>query len=350
MTTLSKALLLAALPLCHAGAVSPGDAFATHREGVLSGTVTAADGVRFGTARVRPISDSSASDTAARNKSRPLASANLLLRVMAERVEWPEALSEETRHALSEALAERLNLSATVRGPQIVWQAREAGRWVAVAALPEAEVQAVPRVTFAEARKLLLGEASWLAPHAPVEALLALHATHAPLPAAIDRAPWIEALTAARFATPRLSALPRLAGRAPLGADRPPTDPDFTAGQTAYAQGDLPAAYASFLASAERAWTYDALNMAGNDARRLGHHHEAVPLLLHAAFLRPTSPHPWVHLAFVAKARGEQTLCERCCQEAEKRAPDSWSVKQIARLRESVPPPPVTPKPIPLPQ
>ncbi len=308
------------------------EVFATHRAAILSGKM-AAEGFVFCVARVAPEDDSPLEEALAQEQAGLLASANLLLRLAAAGVTWPEALSGKERATLTATLAERLNLSVKVHGLQTIFQSREGKGWVAVAALPESEAKAVPHVTLPEAVRLLLSEESWLAPGVPVKALLALHATQKDPPKAVERTPWAAALSAAHFGTPRLRALPRLAGLAPLGWDAPPMDSDYAAGMAAYGQGDLQTAYAAFLASAERAWTYDALNMSGNVARRLGALNEAVPLLLHAAFLRPSGPHPWVHLAFVAKELGNDALCEQCCREAEARVPDSWSKEQLKRLR-----------------
>ena len=68
---------------------------------------------------------------------------------------------------------------------------------------------------------------------------------------------------------------------------------------------------------------------------------EGSPLLLHAAYLKPTSPYPWVHLAFVALHAGDAALAERCCAKAASLGPDDpWVRTQIANVRaKSVPPP-----------
>lgn len=337
MMTLSKSIPTVLFALFSVlGMAQEAEVFNRNAEAVLAGKLLAADGLHFGVARVVPEDDSVLEESIAKQQAILLASVHLLCRLAVERIVWPETLSERDQIALADFLTARLRLSATLKGLQTVAEIREGNAFVAVVALSEPAASAVPRLTFPEARAFLLEEEHWFDPTAPLDALLALHATQAPLPKAIDRTPWQSALDTATFPTPRLRALPRLAGRAPIGTAQPPSDSDFAMGQAAYARGELHSAYGAFLASAEHIWSYDALNMAGNVARRLGKNAEAVPLLLHAAYLCPTSPHPWVHLAFVAEALGSPTLAGHCCHAAETRSPDAWTIAQLNRLRKTM--------------
>ena len=344
MRTLSKLLLLTLLAPGCAMAATPGEIFAQAKPEILATAYVKKGGYRFGVARVRPATFAGIRGRRAPTQAWLYASTDLMAAIACEAIAWPDALPPETCRALERILCGRFGLSATVSGLTTVHSAREGDCWVCVVALPEGEAAKVPRLTFEAARARLLREEVLLAEGAPVEALIALRRTAGPMPEAIDRAPWEGLLAAATFATPRLKALPRLAGRYPLGSAEPPTDGDFAKGNEAFGRGDLPAAYAAFLASAERAWAFDALNMAGNVARRLpGHEAEAAALLLHAAYLKPTSPYPWVHLAFVALHAGDAALAERCCAKAESLGSDDpWVRTQIANVRAKTVPSPLS--------
>lgn len=341
----SKRLLLLTLALsaCVAHAATPGAVFEKYRDGILSGALSRVDGVCFAVGTARAVSSSKQAREAAPRKAALEASANLIQRLATERLIWPKELSDPTRQTLQGMLFRLLNVEATVSGFVTVHSEETSdGVWRTVVALPEGEAGKVPRVSFEEARQMLLQEGVVSrAEGKALDALIALRGTLGGMPAAVDRGPWEGALAAAEFGTPRLAALPRLAGRYPLGSAEMPTDADFAKGNEAFGKGDLEAAYAAFLASAGRAWTFDALNMAGNVARRLpGHEAEAVALLLHAAYLKPSSPYPWVHLAFVASRAGDLALAGRCCAKAEALgAGDAWVREQVAAVRKTLAPP-----------
>ena len=331
--------LMMGLSLCRVlcGA-TPGEVFAANRTEILAEESCAVGGYRFSCAVEEVASEDGDEREAAKQAAAFWASTGLVWGAMTERLEWPKELTPEHRRVLANALPALFPVSANVRGLTLVYEAFDGERCVAVAALPEEQLAALPRITFEMARDRLLAPELIYAPDAPIAALAALRALGEPLPAPIDRAPWVALLSKATFATPRLSALPRLAGCYPVGTDEPPTDEDWAQGFEAYRQGDLKTAYARFLASAERGYTSGALNMAGNVARRLGKNPEAVALLIHAAYLKPGAPYPWVHLAFVAKAEGDAALAERCCVQALERGPeDAWVVEQVAALRAPQP-------------
>ena len=273
MRTLSKLLLLTLLAPGCAMAATSGEIFAQAKAEILATAYVKKGGYRFGVARVRPTTFAGIRGRRAPTQAWLYASTDLMAAIACEAIAWSDALPPETCRALERILCGRLGLSATVSGLTTVHSAREGDCWVCVVALPESEAAKVPRLTFEEARARLLREEVLLAEGAPVEALIALRRTAGPMPEAIDRAPWEGLLAAAAFATPRLKALPRLAGRYPLGSAELPTDGEFAKGSEAFGRGDLPAAYAAFL-------------------RLPGHEAEAAALLLHAAYLKPTSPFP----------------------------------------------------------
>lgn len=327
--------LMMGLFLCRAlcGA-TPGEVFDANRAAILSEESCVIGGYRFSCAVEGVSSQDGDECEVAKEAAAFWASTGLVWGAVTERLEWPDALAPEHRRTLKHALAALVPVSVDVRGLTQVYADFDGRRWTAVAAVPEEQLASLPRITFEEARRRLLAPELIYAPDAPVEALAALRALEKSVPAPIDRAPWAALLSKAVFATPRLSALSRLAGRYPVGTVESPEDADYAQGLDAYGKGNLQSAYAGALASAERVYTFDALNMAGNVARRLGKHPEAAALLLHAAYLKPDSPYPWVHLAFVAKAEGDAALAERCCEQALERGPeDAWVVEQVAALR-----------------
>ncbi len=332
--------LLACLPLGLAFAMTPGEAFQANRNAILFGDCSEEDGVSFGVGRAKIRIDSASVRRAAKGQSHLQAMIGLLAKAAFGQVEWPETLDTEARAVLCDWLLYRLNLSATVGGIQTVYSEAEDGQWVTVVAVPSEALADVPRFTFEELCDHLLAPETLSDPDAPLEALLALRATLGPVPKPVDRKPWESLLAEAKFPSDSLNALPRLAGRYPLGTTERPTDDFYTKGNAAFAKKDVRGAYVAYLNSLTRGWSFAALNMAGNCARRLGRNAEAAALLLQAAYLKPESPYPWIHLAFVARAVGNEALCAQCADFAEERAGESaWTHEQLAVLRE--PPEPV---------
>lgn len=332
--------LLACLPLGLAFAMTPGEAFQANRNAILFGDCSEEDGVSFGVGRAKIRIDSASVRRAAKGQSHLQAMIGLLAKAAFGQVEWPETLDTEARAVLCDWLLYRLNLSATVGGIQTVYSEAEDGQWVTVVAVPSEALADVPRFTFEGLRDRLLTLETLSDPDAPLEALLALRATLGPVPEPVDRTPWEALLAQAKFPSDSLNALPRLAGRYPLGTVTRPNDDFYAKGNAAFAEKDVRGAYVAYLNSLTRGWSFAALNMAGNCARRLGRNAEAAALLLQAAYLKPESPYPWIHLAFVARAVGNEALCAQCADFAEERAGESaWTQKQLAVLRE--PPEPV---------
>ncbi len=323
-------------------AAHPSEVFSANRAQILATRVSVHGGIVYSVCRGVFEDESTIEEEIVKGGTELQATAQLLIGIRIQDLAWPKALGTATRVVLQDLLAQVLDVKTTISGLTTVYSEREGDVWVCVMALPEGEAGKVPRVSFEEARQMLLQEGVVSrAEGKALDALIALRGTLGDMPAAVDRGPWEGALAAATFGAPRLAALPRLAGRYPLGSAEMPTDADFAKGNDAFGKGDLEAAYAAFLASAGRAWTFDALNMAGNVARRLpGHEAEAVALLLHAAYLKPSSPYPWVHLAFVASREGDLALAGRCCAKAEALgAGDAWVREQVAAVRKTLAPP-----------
>lgn len=332
--------LLACLSLGTALAVTPGEVFQANRDTILLGECAEKDGFFFSVSRAKFRVNTLTGRKLAEDRSHVNASVGLLAQAAFSQVEWPDTLDAETRSVLRDWLLYRLNLSATVSGIQTVYSEEEDGQWVTVVAVPSKALADVPRFTFEELRDRLLTLETLSDPDAPLEALLALRATLGPVPKPVDRKPWESLLAEAKFPSDSLNALPRLAGRYPLGTTERPTDDFYTKGNAAFAKKDVRGAYVAYLNSLTRGWSFAALNMAGNCARRLGRNAEAAALLLQAAYLKPESPYPWIHLAFVARAVGDEALCAQCADRAEERAGESaWTHEQLAVLRE--PPEPV---------
>jgi hypothetical protein len=229
-----------------------------------------------------------------------------------------------------------LSINTKLKGMSVIWRGRESEYAISVVAAPISEAAKIPKSTFNDLRVRLLSDEVFYLKQIPIEVLTKLRKTQEVLPQEIDRTPWEEQLRAASFKSIKLKRLPDFAGRYPVGSAKTTNDIAYQRGMNAYKQGLLEDAYVAFLESVEKTFSYDALNMAGNVARRIGKCSEAVPLLLHAAYLKPTSPHPWVHLAFVAESMGSLNVMEDCFSAVEMRNPDAWSREQIAILREKV--------------
>lgn len=149
----------------------------------------------------------------------------------------------------------------------------------------------------------------------------------------VDYTKWAGLTYRAVFYTPNLKAIVNIDKRLPA-SDAKPTDGNYQRATEAFAKGDVSGAYANALASAERVYTFDALNLAANAGRRLGKNPEAAVLALAAADLAPESPYPWVHLAFVALAEDKDDLCAVCCDRAASLGQrDAWVIDQVKELR-----------------
>ncbi len=138
------------------------------------------------------------------------------------------------------------------------------------------------------------------------------------------------------FDAPALQLISLAPGTFPVGTTLAPQDQDFVQGQADFANNRLEEAYRHFLASAARHVTFDALNWAGNAGRRCGHEDEAAVLLLQAVLLRPDCPYPWVHLAWIFKARNAQSQLQLCLEKLQALPLDNWSQQQLHQLTQTM--------------
>lgn len=322
-----------ALAVCNASAEQVHAIFESNKENILENGVREAEGFRFGVGVGAPLTGNQFSQKAAQGKSELLATGDLIRSVALSAVEWPASISEKSRRALSEYY--RFSVSATLSRVTKVYQVQEGKNWTTVVAVPAEQTEQVCKITFPELREQLLLPKYVFSSQAPDEAIVELFQTQKQ-PVPLEREQWEKFLSKAKFKPPYLHKLPLFAGRCDMKHELKGGQSFYEQGMAAYRKGKLDDAYGFFVDAAEKSWTFDVLNMAGNVARRIGKYNEAVPFLIHAAYLAPEKPFPWVHLAFVAKAQKDSELCEFCCREAEARKPDKWTSEQIAILREEI--------------
>lgn len=317
-------------------ATTPNAYFLQHQNGILQEKITQGAGFVYGVGRAKQASQSGVSKQIAKGKSELVATVNLLRREAMENVIWPEEVSSLNREIISAAYMKYLSITANVNGIQTLWQGFDSEGCVSVVCFPVSEAAKIRAPSFADIYKTLIKDEVFFSGMLSIETLISLRMTQENLPPEVERTQWDEILKCARFSTPRLRRLPQFAGRYPIGSCTTSYGSDYHQGMQAYQVGNLSEAYDLFLAEVEQTFAYDALNMAGNVARRIGKNSEAVALLLHAAYLNQNSPHPWVHLAFVAEANGMLELAENCCCMAEQRNLDNWSKEQIALIRSQI--------------
>lgn len=319
------------LAVCNISAECAHSVFEANKEEILEDNLREVQGIRFGVGVGISATNTPASLRSAQGKSQLLATGDLIRSVALSELEWPQSVSEESRRALSEYY--RSSVSATLSQITKVYQRQENGKWITVVAVSSDQTKKIEKITFPELYRQLSSSKSVFSQHAPDEAIVELLSSQQQL-TPIDRTPWEKNLCAVKFHHPHLRKLPVFAGRCVVKHDLGNWGQDYEKGMKAYGKGLLAEAYNFFASAAEKSWTFDVLNMAGNVARRIGKDDEAVAFLLYAAHLNPSKPFPWVHLAFVANQKGNNELCETCCKEAESRNPDKWTVEQIAILRE----------------
>lgn len=330
-------------------AATPNMLFNEHQATILAQPSITIDNVYFAQATTPCRNNTASARKNAFERAHLEALRRLVLHIASETIQWPPTYPEElktqtldTATALSTLTTTRLNTITLREALQ-----KEINTVHLVIALPKEEAPHINTVSFEQLRTQLLDPQALLAGHLPsYEVLVALHQTLAPLPPPLDRTPWQPLIAKAQLPAPLQRPLTHLAGRYPLGSTCPPQDNAYVEATTAYARGDLKSAYTYALESLTHQWSYDALNMAGNVARRLKKEAEATLYLLHAAYLNPASPHPWIHLAFIARANQMPQTCEACCRAAEARHPDPWTKEQLRLLRQpqDTPPPPTLQK------
>lgn len=323
--------LALASAVCHVSAEQAYTVFEANKEEILEHGLREAQGMRFGVGVGVPSANTPSSLRSAQGKSHLLATENLIRSVALADLDWPSSVSEESQRALIEYY--RFSVSATISGITRVYQRQEGGKWITVVAVPAEQTTRIGKITFPELYRQLSDSEFIFSQRAPDEAIVELLLSRQQL-TFIDRTPWEKSLRTVKFRHPHLRKLPVFSGRCIVEHDLGNWQKDYEKGMTAYGKGALPDAYNFFVSAAERSWSFNVFNMAGNVARRIGKDDEAVAFLLHAALIDSSKPFPWVHLAFVAKQRGDIALCENCCKEAEARNPDKWSRDQIAILRK----------------
>ena len=322
-----------ALALCCAGAGEAHVVFEENKSEVLEQGARCLEGFRFGVGRGTLISESGASRAAARGKSELVAKGDLIRSVALSEVDWPDSISEKSRRELSEYY--QGSVIAKIAGIEKVYQEQDGNTWVTVVAVPSSATGGIGKIRFPELYKQLASSALIFSERAPNNAIIELLASQQSR-SPIEIAPWEASLYKAKFQNFYLRKLPVFAGRCDVKHDLGNWEADYEKGLRAYRKGKLEEAYSLFIAAAGKVWKFDVFNMAGNIARRIGRSDEAVAMLLHAAYLAPDKPFPWVHLGFIAAARGDNELCESCCEKAESRNPDKWCTEQIAILREKM--------------
>ncbi len=339
MTTRSKiaaGILLLATTLQGASLL---DLYVAHREDILSGATSFVEGNYFGVGEAVSRSSAEFAVEAMKGRSRLMAMDDLLANVQCENLQLPQGFTVEERELLKRELRAVCPVRESLRGLEVLEIKRHKTQYTTVVAIPQEKVAHVPRVDYAQLLPKLLEESSLL--HArspfPYEMVVKLDPSRVQGYTAVAREGWEDLIAKARFPQLKLMRMREFAGRYPFGSNTPSDgNADYDAANAAYARGKLEAAYDGFVKCAAETLHADAFNMAGNVARRLGKDAEAAVLLLHAAYLNPSSPHPWVHLAYVAQHQGNEDLCTACCDEAAKRNPDEWTLQQIARLQPPV--------------
>lgn len=340
MTMRSKLIAVVILGAVAASAATPGEVYDRQRDAILSGAVSASERFCFGVGRAASARSSSASRQAAKGRAELLAVNDLLARQALESIRWPDSLGESDRRLLEEAIRGNLSSRVTLKGLQTIASDWDGSSWTVVVSVPEEQLDSNRRMTFEEVRAQLLDEVRLLTvgPAVPLETLCKLRATLGPIPEPVDTSAWVSLIRQARFDDARLNGLIRFAGVYPIGLGATAAGADYAKAQEDFSKGRLQAAFDGFCAVASRGFAYDALNMAGNAGRRIGKEAESAVLLLHAAYLNPDSPYPWVHLAYIARKLGNETLKAACCCEAEARAgDDTWTLGQLEILRKPLP-------------
>ncbi|MBR4467512.1 MAG: hypothetical protein IKS34_04340, partial [Clostridia bacterium] len=140
------------------------------------------------------------------------------------------------------------------------------------------------------------------------------------------------------FDNDKLAFLKNSPGLLPIGTKDEPTDREYAAAKTSFSKNELEEAFAGYCASAASKMTFTACNMAGNAGRRIEHKAESVALLLQAATIDPSSPYPWVHLAWIYKGNGLKDQMDFCLAKIKSLKQDKWTSDQLVLLeKEPVP-------------
>ena len=139
----------------------------------------------------------------------------------------------------------------------------------------------------------------------------------------------------ASFEEDGLKFLVHSAGLLPVGTKDNPEDKDYLAAKTDFSNNELEKAFSDFCASAAAKITFSACNMAGNAGRRIDKKNEAAVLLLHAASIDPSSPYPWVHLAWIYKEKNLEDQMVFCLEKIKSLEQDNWTSEQLKLLEQT---------------
>ena len=140
------------------------------------------------------------------------------------------------------------------------------------------------------------------------------------------------------FDNDKLAFLNICPGLLPVGTEDEPSDRDYVAAKNSFSNNELEDAFAGFCASAAAKMTFSACNMAGNAGRRIEHKDESAALLLQASTISPSSPYPWVHLAWIYREKGLKDQMAYCVEKIKSLKQDKWTSGQLILL-ESEPQP-----------
>ena len=143
MMTLSDVALLISVVFVGGGlwAAAPSQIFESHKDDILSGKCSQADGFRFGVGMARPRTASTRAAQATMDKARLSASANLVARFAIKSIVWPDSIKNEDRAPLLGYLAQRVSASAKIKDLEVVMKTRDrAGICTVVAAAPDSSI------------------------------------------------------------------------------------------------------------------------------------------------------------------------------------------------------------------
>lgn len=136
-------------------AATPSVVFAANRNAVLSGECVEADGISFGVGIASPRADSARSKSAALEKAKLAAKANLIVRRAIGAIVWPDDVDADRRLEIAKIIGPLASAKAQVTGLESVHSSVDAnGRSTVVVAVPSGNISGVKALTYADALKL----------------------------------------------------------------------------------------------------------------------------------------------------------------------------------------------------
>lgn len=309
------------------------DFFISHKEEILDGTLDQGQGYYLQTATATPRLPSMTSRRGAISKAELRAKVAILKRHALNKIEWPQALQNEHKIILIQNLIDILPYRGTLRNALTIYTESDQHQVKVVVAIPIDDIEQA-QLTTDHAYQYLFHEKNVHSRFSTIDSLCALRAVLGTLPITLDRTPWKWGLDTATFTQLNLYKLPKIAGVYPIGKNTPAIDKSYTQGMVAYHHNRLEDAYRYFLESLDHTYTFDAFNMAGNVARRIGKERESVALLLHAAYLNPSSAYPWIHLAYASKQVSQEKAYQMAIKKAQMCILDTWSKQHLQNLKK----------------